>query len=639
MGKRNWFLCICLMLLLTVTTGYAQSNDNSNTGTAAQNDLTSSQQEGREKVLAEIKERRANIQELIRQGEFREAEVKISELFNVITDVPDQYQQLKEDISKNEMSALSKAMQEEAQGNSGQTNPPTKTKIGIIKPVLPVYQQVKAMRAEIQKLTRQRKFAEAEKLVEKVKSALKDIRDKKQYSALYADLHRQEVVALENAQGKYQRAANAVRTAIKYNEIKSDVRLLLNTQEKVGLQKEWFDIRENYERSLSKLLDARMPLLKEKLAILRQMDTKKRLSDEELKKLQSQLKQINGRLQAINKTITETHRKFAVQRERFDKKDIVLNAEQQKKLRPLVMERSAKQVQSYKMYKEIHQHLTNIAENNEITWKDLKENFSEFGKLQDEIWSLRKQLDVLARKAPLTEKDYALAKMVRARLEKAMAKAEKLMEAIEDAFVDTKTFNKLSLKEKLEFVKLFREVWSKDREFNNLKPTLEDLYKKIFEQPIVIDDPQPIPMPEPKPVNQIAGMGMVINERGNDGDHWFIQFEGRLYYPVNLPAKYRINQLEVKFSGEVTTLIEPNSGIATATDERPTSDNETGVDSQKDIAYRWWLKYPRLSLTSISAPQLPDEPYERGTGMATPTQVIEENINNQNQPANLMNSF
>ncbi len=624
MGKRNWFLSIFLMLLLTSITGFAQSSDNNTPGTAAQNDLTTSQQEGREKVLAEIKERRANIQELIRQGELREAEVKISELFNVITDVPDQYQQLKEDISKNEMSALSKAMQQSNQNSSGQTDDPAKTKIGMIKPILPVYQRVKAMRAEIQKLTRQRKFAEAEKMVEKVKSALKDIRDKKQYSALYADLHRQEVVALENAQGKYQRAANAVRTAIKYNEIKSDVRLLLNTQEKVGLQKEWFDIRENYERSLSKLLDARMPLLKEKLAILRQMDTKKRLSDEEIKKLQAQLKQINGRLQAINKTITETHRKFAVQRDKFDKKDIVLNAEQQKKLRPLVMERSAKQVQSYKMYKEINQHLTNIAENNEITWKDLKENFSEFGKLQDEIWSLRKQLDVLARKAPLTEKDYALAKMVRAKLEKAMAKAEKLMEAIEDAFVDTKTFNKLTLKEKLEFVKLFREVWSKDREFNNLKPTLEDLYKKIFDQPIIIDDPKPIPMPEPKPlpVNQIAGMGMVINERGNDGDHWFIQFEGRLYYPVNLPAKYRINQLEVKFSGEVTTLIEPNS-----------------QGSENYTPDKWWLKYPRLSLTSISAPQLPDEPYERGTGMATPTQVIEENINNQNQPANLMNSF
>lgn len=491
-----------------------------------------------------------------------------------------------------------------------------------IDPQRAVYLRINKLREEIQRLTRQRKFGEAEKAVATLKKVLTDVTDKKRYKEIYASLHRKEVVNLESIQGHYQRASNAVRTAIKYNEMKSDMQLLLKTQEKVGLQREWFNIRENYERSLTKLLDARMPLLKEKLAVLRQIDTKKRLSDDQLKKLQTQLKQINGRLAAINKNITETHRKFAVQRDRFAKKDIVLKDEQQKKLRPLVMARHAKQLQSYRMYKEIQQHLTNIAENTEITWKDLKEDFSAFAKLQDEIWSLRKQLDVLSRQSPLNEKDYALAKMVRAKLEKAMEKAEDLMAGIEKAFIDTKTFNKLTLKEKLEFVKLFREVWSKDREFNNLKPSLEDLYKKIFDAPIIIDDPKPVPIPMPEPVNQISGQGLVINEKDDGGDHWFISFEGRVLYPVNLPAKYRIHNLEVKFAGELTTLIQPNDKTV-----------------EEYSPEKWWLKYPRLSLTHISAPQLPDEPYDRGTGMATPTQVIEENIDNQDQPANLMNSF
>jgi hypothetical protein len=30
---------------------------------------------------------------------------------------------------------------------------------------------------------------------------------------------------------------------------------------------------------------------------------------------------------------------------------------------------------------------------------------------------------------------------------------------------------------------------------------------------------------------------------------------------------------------------------------------------------------------------------QRNDGMATPTQVIEENLDNQNKPANLMNAF
>ncbi len=492
----------------------------------------------------------------------------------------------------------------------------------------PIYARIKELRAKLQKLTRQRKFDQAEKLVDTIRTEMKKL-DRKNYSNMFADLHRNEVVRLHSMQGEYMKAANAVRTAIEYNEIKSDVKLLLNTKEKVGLQKEWFYIRQQHEREITKLLENKQPVLKSKLAILNRLNSKIRLTDEQIKNLQTELKAVNEKLHKINKNIEEVNRKFMVKHDRFSKKDIVLNKEQQKKLLPLVRERYAVHFENYKLHKAIARHLSDISENSEITWKDLRGNFEQLARLQEEIWSLRKRLDFLAGKAPLTEEDYAAARAVRNQLEKLIDRAENFMEKVEDAFVDAKTFSKLTLQEKLEFVKLFRDVWSKDREFDNLKPSLEDLYKKIFDSPIiiVIDDPLPVPTPKPEPVEQISGEGYIILEGSSKGNICLLRFGDKVFYPVNLPARYQVNKLEVKFAGEVVTLIEPSTK----------SDNAT---TDKMIGEKWWLKYPRISFTYITAPQLPDEPYERDPGqLATPTEVIEENIDNQDKPANLMNSF
>lgn len=573
MGKRYWFLCFVLMaLMFTTVPGFAQSDDN--------NDKTND--------LPKVSDPDEKTNEL----------PKASAPDDKTIDLP-------------KVSDPSIGM------------PP------------PIYAKVKELRAEMQKLTKQRKFAEAEKKFAEIKKALGDRTvSNRTRNQLFADVHREEAVRLYSMQGEYQKAANAVRTAIKYDEQKSDMKLLLTTQEKLGLQKDWFGIRQNHENAKIKLLKTKQPLLKEKLAILQQIDTKKRLSDAELKKLQAALKAVNERLSGVNKALSEENRKFAVQRDKFSKKDIVLTDEQQKKLRPLVIQRMNIQVQNYQIHKKITQHLTNIAENTEVTWKDLKENFGQLSKIQEEILALRNRLAVLAKKSPLGERDYAAAKSLRDQLEKAIDKAEELMGSVEKAFIDVKTFSKLTLKEKLEFVKLFRDVWSKDQEFENLKPTLEDLYKKIFEAPIIIDDPLPVPIPTPKPepVEMISGVGYIINE----GNFWLLRFGDQVYYPVNLPAKYRINKLEVKFEGEVVKLIdiEPIKEPKITADA-PTSDNT----ANKDVSDKWWLKYPRISFTHISAPQVADEPYDRGTDTATPSRILEENIDNKDKPASLLSTF
>ena len=484
------------------------------------------------------------------------------------------------------------------------------------------------MRAEIQKLIKQRFFARAEKMIDKVRAEVKSSRlaDERK-KALMASLERRERATLHSVQGEYQKAANAIRSAMSMNELKGDTDRLLKTQEKVSTQKEWFDIRANFEKDLTKLLEAKQPLLKEKLAVLKQLDAKKKLSKEEISKLQASLKQINERLAPLNKKIQETHRVFAVKRDKMRKHGIVLNSALHRKLFPLVMKRMLVRFGNYNLHRQIARHLSNIAETNETSWEGLKENFARLQKLQEKVWDLRKQLDALAGKAPLSEEDYRKAKVIRDQLEKAIAACEKALDKVEDAFIDQKAFGKLSAAEKAEFVKLFRDVWSRDKEFDSLKPSLEELYEKIFERPIVIDDPKPEPQPMPKPEPgkpSLEGEGYIIQE----GNVFLLRFGDKILWPNNLPARYMVNKLEVKFGAEFIL-----RAANQPTNELPQVDeNGRPVDA-------WWKKYPEISFTYIHAPQLPDEPFKRDNDMATPTQVIEENLDNQNKPANLMNAF
>ncbi len=486
------------------------------------------------------------------------------------------------------------------------------------------------MRAEIQKLIKQRFFARANTLVDKVRAEVKSSRlTDERKKALMASLERRERATLHSVQGKYQKAANAIRSAISLNELKGDTDRLLKTQEKVNTQKKWFDIRTSYEKDLAKLLEAKQPLLKEKLAVLRQLDSKRKLSKEAISKLQASLKQINERLAPLNKKIQETHRVFAVKRDKMRKEGIVLNSALHRKLFPLVMKRMIVRFGNYNLHRQIARHLTNIAETNETSWEGLKENFARLQKLQETVWDLRKQLSVIAGKAPLSEEDYGKAKVLRTQLEKAIAECEKALDKVEDAFIDQKVFGKLTDKEKAEFVKLFRDVWSRDKEFDSLKPSLEELYEKIFERPIIIDDPKPeprpIPTPRPEPGKpSIEGEGYVIQE----GNVFLLRFGDKVFWPNNLPARYMVNKLEVKFGAE----------FIYRTADQPTN-KPAQIDTNGRPVDAWWKKYPEISFTYIHAPQLPDEPFKRDNDMATPTQVIEENLDNQDKPANLMNAF
>lgn len=340
---------------------------------------------------------------------------------------------------------------------------------------------VNKMRTEIQKLIEQRFFVEAEKKLGELRTYV-DINTKPDAGGidLISSIERHETVALFSAQGQYEKAAEAISQAISIKEFKGDEKILLDVQKKAKLQQEWFDFRLSFEKQAQRFLEVKQPLLLDKLAILKQIDTNKKLSNTELKKLQNTLQQINAKLFKVSKEQLELRRAVEAKQDNMHKAGVVFSADQLRLILPLTIERMTAWFKDYNLQKQVTRRLTSIAENTQISWKDLKADFSAVLKLKQEILNLRKKLNTYAEKAPLDEADYKSAKEIRGRLEKAIDASKKLMSKAEDAFVDAKTFERLSDKERLELVKLFHVVWSRDKEIDSLRPPIGDLYTKIF---------------------------------------------------------------------------------------------------------------------------------------------------------------
>lgn len=546
------------------------------------------------------------------------------------------YTAIKYNDSPEDKAILEKIKSAQQAANNGSGNPSgVENPIGMPNPIpnpnlydRRAINYIQDVRKTVQNLTRERKFKEAQKHFSKMKSVLNNNKMSDFYrNRLTASIHRNELANIYSRQAEYQQAANAIRTAIKHDKNVKDMEKLLKTQEKVGLQRELFKMRKQHQKDMLKLQEQKSAYLNAKLAVLRQYNTGKPITDVDLKNIQKELKAINVKLNAVNKNIQATQSRYQKSFQRIWQQGVVLTEKQREEVYKLAAPRQKLQRANYQKAKEIAKKLSEISQNTEITWEGLKENFQNLMTLQDKMYSLRKDLHGISQNLPLTEEQYAAAKKLRAELEKLMQEAEKLMQKVEDAFVDTKTFAKLTLKEKLAFVRMFSNVWQQDKEFNSMKPSLDDIYSKIFDSPIIIG---PMPTPEPGPVPPTPGYE-VISGRGfivKSGSGFLLLFNDKFYAPTNLPARYSIHDLGVKFTGEISRLYRTQNIVS----------NADGSDD------KYASPFPRVDygiyFTSISAPQLPDQPYEnRGGQTATASEVIEENIENQDQPSNLMNAF
>ena len=398
------------------------------------------------------------------------------------------------------------------------------------------------VREEIATQISRKSFSEADFLITTLKADIKNsILSETQKNKLLAEIERNESVKFFSLQGEYRLAANAIIRAMKLNKDPADFGNLKTMFEKISAQRNVFEIKIDIEKQTKKFAETKQALLKEKLAILKKMNTGKKLADNELKRLQASLKTIDEKLSRL-----EEDKVLVLQRCYMPEIGLKLGKEFDRQVSICLESRLAVERDNQELEKQIVKHLTEIGESSEITWKNLREDIIELGNLLNETFRLRARLEILAKKASsLTDSELSEVSKIRAQLEKAIQDREDKLNAIENAFINQEVFEKLTGSEIKELFSRMRGFWIKQRVFDSLEPSLKELYEAfiIENSPVEQPDAPASGTTEIADAN-IQGTGRIIQH----SEGFMLVFRGDVLKPNNLPVKYRTNDLEVAFA-------------------------------------------------------------------------------------------
>ncbi|PKL51181.1 MAG: hypothetical protein CVV42_01060 [Candidatus Riflebacteria bacterium HGW-Riflebacteria-2] len=474
------------------------------------------------------------------------------------------------------------------------------------------------VREEIATQISRKSFSEADFLITTLKADIKNsILSATQKNKLLAEIERNESVEFFSLQGEYRLAANAIIRAMKLNKDPADFDNLKAMFEKISAQRKVFEIKIAIEKQAKKFAETKRALLKEKLAILKKMNTGKKLADKELKRLQASLKTIDEKLRSLENEVRVTQRSY------MPEIGLKLGKEFDREVSICLESRLAVERDNQELEKQIVKHLTEIGESSEITWKNLREDIIELGNLLNITFRLRARLEILAKKASsLTDSELSEVSEIKAQLEKAIQNREDKLNAIENAFINQEIFEKLTGSEIKELFSRMRGFWIKQRVFDSLEPSLKELYEAFIIENSPVEQPDaPASGTTDIADANIQGTGRIIQH----SEGFMLIFRGDVLKPNNLPVKYKTNDLEVAFAANY-------------------------VHNRK----AYIEKYPEINLVFINAKSddyimRPGERVEPRIGPdgviipgweVRPIQIRKQDQGqDQDRPANLMNSF
>lgn len=401
--------------------------------------------------------------------------------------------------------------------------------------------KIDRVREEIAIQIARKSFSEADFLITTLKADIKNsILSEAQKNKLLAEIERKESVEFFSLQGEYKLAANAIIRAMKLNKDPADFDNLKTMFEKISAQRKVFEIKIAIEKQAKKYAEAKQALLKEKLAILKKMNTGKKLADKELKRLQASLKTIDGKLRSLENEVRVTQRSY------MPEIGLKLGKEFESQVSIYLESRLAVERDNQELEKQIVKHLTEIGESSEITWKNLREDLIELQNLLNKTFRLRARLEILAKRASsLTDSELSEVSGIRAQLEKAIQNREDKLSAIENAFINQEVFEKLTGSEIKELFSRMRGFWIKQRVFDSLEPSLKELYEAFIIENSPVEQPEaPASGTTDIADANIQGTGRILQLP----EGFMLVFRGEKLNPNNLPAKYKTNDLEVAFA-------------------------------------------------------------------------------------------
>jgi Holliday junction resolvasome RuvABC endonuclease subunit len=312
--------------------------------------------------------------------------------------------------------------------------------------------------ARIKVLEKEGKFAQAENQANMFVTWTKGVEKKyPKVTPLIKEGYNTQANA-EAKQGKYNEAANTTRAQYAW---KADSALI---EKVMKFEQNDLDQRTFYNKSVEfhqKVYENRRKingLLQEKYNLTKALLANKTVTKEQLEKLQTQLKDLSKQVADLRATNKDLQEQFAKDTEAFKKDEIVFTATQNSKVNALAKKAADQATANGKLETAGNELLVKVSEKYQMSWDGLEEKLGKMKDAQLKAMDLQKELLALFDQKPLTDDAKKKIKDLKEQLDKLMGEHNQLLADIEKAFMDTKTFNKLTIDQQRKYMEMFRVI-------------------------------------------------------------------------------------------------------------------------------------------------------------------------------------
>jgi len=316
----------------------------------------------------------------------------------------------------------------------------------------------------IANLERERKFANVESQTQQFVNWLK--RYDKNYPALdsFIETAYNQKASAEANQGKYNEAGNTIRESHAWKPNPANIDKVLKYEQKDLAQREFFNKTLEFQNKRIEIQRSILNLARVKEKLIQNFLKMKDVTKEQLETLQGQLKRLTGKITALRTELNDFFAAFSKDTEKFRKDEIIFNHRQAFAInqKARVAGRLIDAINGAES--RVAKGLTEITEKFKFSWPGLEDMLGKMKDLQVKIMDIQKQMLAIMDKKPLTDADKAKLMELKAQLDKLVTDHDKLLRDIETAFMDTKTFSKLSSDQQVKFMEMFKVI----RDANNV---------------------------------------------------------------------------------------------------------------------------------------------------------------------------
>ena len=344
--------------------------------------------------------------------------------------------------------------------------------------------QAELAKAWYQKIKNLRKSAKALKAVEVSddfitwlnKQAKPEIR--KQY----------KVLALESKAESHRSAMQFTQAAATYKRLyavdKQDkwVYAKANAEKKRLQQVQQFKtltrMVQNREKLAKKLLD----VARERKQLMKNFETQhkgKEPTPQDMKKLRDQVKKLAEERQAIKDKMEASRKKqFEITR-KYRQQAVALSPAQKGRMQPQYANIDKMLDSAQNLQNKSNEDLLSITESFHYTWKGMQEVFARLPKQQEAIRDLQKKFFDLAKKKPLNEAQEARLVELKQRIDQKTRQMERLLGDLEESFMKSDSFQKLTKEQRAEFLKNLKAFKDAQRTIDNAGERVAKLFKNL----------------------------------------------------------------------------------------------------------------------------------------------------------------